>query len=182
MNLNSSFRLSLHTVLAFGVCVSAFAASGPSQQELNDAEARSDWILPNHDYGSQRFVGLKEINSANAAKLRAVCIYQAADTSGFLTNPLMYGDTLYVTTGVSTIALDATTCKARWRHDWKAKGLEIAPTSRGAAIKDGKVIRGTNDGYLIALDAGTGQSLWSGRFQRRRSPSRSASSHSSSMT
>ena len=113
-----------------------------------------------HDYAGQRFVDLKEITPANASSLRPVCIYQAGDLGRFATNPLVYQGTLYFTTGVSTIALDAATCRQRWRYDWKAKGKESFPSNRGAAIKDGKIIRGTNDGYLIALDAGSGQLLW----------------------
>jgi alcohol dehydrogenase (cytochrome c) len=48
-----------------------------------------------------------------------------------------------------------------WRSDWKPKGRETLNTQRGAAIRDGKIVRGTGDGYLIALDAKTGDLLWS---------------------
>jgi alcohol dehydrogenase (cytochrome c) len=57
-----------------------------------------------------------------------------------------------------------------WRHDWrpKAKEAEVRTggvvrnpfRSRGAALKDGMVVRSTSDGYLIALDAETGKELW----------------------
>lgn len=138
----------------------AQGSRGPTQDELNNAEASPEWLLLHHDYTGQRFVDLKQITRANASSLRPVCLYQAADQTSFATNPLVYRGVLYFTTGVSTIALDAATCKLRWRHDWKAKAKESFPRSRGAAIKDGKVIRGTNDGYLIALDADSGQLLW----------------------
>ena len=138
----------------------AQAQRGPTQAELNNASTSTEWLLPHHDYAGQRFVDLKQITPANASLLRPVCIYQAGDLNRFSTNPLVYQGTLYFTTGVSTMALDAATCRQRWRHDWKAKGKEAFPSSRGAAIKDGKIIRGTNDGYLIALDARSGQFLW----------------------
>ena len=32
--------------------------------------------------------------------------------------------------------------------------------NHGGAIKDGKLVFGTHDGFLIALDAGTGQEIW----------------------
>ena len=41
------------------------------------------------------------------------------------------------------------------------KAAKLANTQRGAAIRDGKIVRGTGDGYLIALDAKTGDLLWS---------------------
>jgi alcohol dehydrogenase (cytochrome c) len=155
----------LRASMVVALCVSAslapvHAQRGPTQEELNNSSTSSEWLLPHHDYAGQRFVDLKEITPANASSLRPVCIYQAGDLGRFATNPLVYQGTLYFTTGVSTIALDAATCRQRWRYDWKAKGKESFPSNRGAAIKDGKIIRGTNDGYLIALDAGSGQLLW----------------------
>jgi len=56
---------------------------------------------------------------------------------------------------------DATACRERWIHNWQPKGHEISPTNRGVAIMDGKLIRGTADGYLIALDMANGNLLWS---------------------
>ena len=44
---------------------------------------------------------------------------------------------------------------------WQPKGKEISPANRGAAIKDGTLVRGTADGYLIALDMADGSLLWS---------------------
>ena len=152
-------------LLVAALCISASvmpaqAQRGPTQDELSNAGTSTEWLLPHHDYAAHRFVDLDQITPANASSLRPVCIYQAGDLNRFPTNPLVYRGTLYFTTGVSTIALDAATCRQRWRHDWKAKGKEAFPSNRGAAIKDGKIIRGTNDGYLIALDAANGQLLW----------------------
>jgi alcohol dehydrogenase (cytochrome c) len=67
---------------------------------------------------------------------------------------------MYITTSTSTIALDATNCRQKWRHDWKPKSLEIHPPNRGVAIKDGRVVRATTDGFLFALDIETGKPLW----------------------
>jgi alcohol dehydrogenase (cytochrome c) len=67
---------------------------------------------------------------------------------------------MYIATGWVTAAIDAATCRPRWRHEWRHTLGDI-PTYRGAAIKDGRLIRGTADGYLIALDADDGELLWS---------------------
>ena len=59
----------------------------------------------------------------------------------------------------------------RWRHEWEpvskqaqmpvGGGRVVNPfTSRGAALKDGKLIRSTPDSHLIALDAQTGALIW----------------------
>ena len=139
----------------------ARAQPGPTQAELNAAAANAaDWLLTNHDYGGQRFVDATEINRDNAHALRPVCLYQAGELRPFHTNPLVYRGVLYLTTSHATIALDAATCRVRWRHVWRPKGRENWPQSRGVALKEGKVIRGTLDGYLLALDAETGRVLW----------------------
>ena len=133
----------------------------PTQADLNAANANTtDWLMSNHDYGGQRFVDLKQINRGNAGSLRPVAMYQAVDTNPFHTNPVVSGGLMYITVKDSTIALDATTLKAKWRYDRKPKGKEGWPMNRGVAIKDGLVVRGTHDGYLVALDAATGKLVW----------------------
>jgi alcohol dehydrogenase (cytochrome c) len=137
------------------------SSKGPSQQELNSAPSNAaDWLMSNHDYTGQRYVGLKEINRLNAASLRPACLYQAGDTKPFHNNPVVYRGVMYITTTYSTVAIDATNCRVRWRHDWRRKSVEIHPPNRGAAIKDGRVVRATTDGYLFALDIETGKLLW----------------------
>jgi alcohol dehydrogenase (cytochrome c) len=137
------------------------AQEPPTQEDLESAISNySDWLLTDHDYFGWRFSGLDLINRENASQLRPVCMYQAGDTLPFQTNPIAYGGVLYITTALATVALDASTCRVLWRHDWEPKAKESWPQQRGAALKDGKVIRGTNDGYLLALDAATGELLW----------------------
>jgi alcohol dehydrogenase (cytochrome c) len=148
----------------------SLADSGPTQAELNAAGQSTEWLLPNRDYAGQRSVDLTQITHQNATELRPVCIYQAGDVRPFQTNPLVYKGVMYVTTASSTIALDAATCAVRWRHDWQSKArnaevkvgeIVVNPyRSRGAALKDGKLIRSTSDGYLIALEIDTGKLVW----------------------
>src|SRR6266508_2204522 len=137
------------------------SSKGPSQQELNAASSNAaDWLMSNHDYTGQRYVDLKQINRLNAASLRPVCLYQAGDTKPFPNNPVVYSGVMYSTTTSPTIAMDATNCRVKWRHNWKPKSVEVYPPNRGAAIKDGRVVRATTDGYLFALDIETGKPLW----------------------
>jgi alcohol dehydrogenase (cytochrome c) len=139
----------------------AWAQPGPTQAALNAAASNAeDWLLTNHDYGGQRFVDVTEINRQNAHALRPICLYQAADLRPFHTNPIVYRGVMYLTTPQATIALDAATCRVRWRHFWRPKARENWPQNRGVAVKDGKVVRGTLDGYLLAFHAETGLVLW----------------------
>ena len=134
---------------------------GPSQQELNAAQSNSaDWLMSNHDYTGQRYSDLKQINRLNAGSLRPTCMFQVGDTKPFHNNPVVYRGVMYVTTTYSTVAIDAANCRIKWRHEWRRKGVEVHPPNRGAAIKDGRVVRATTDGYLFALDIETGKPLW----------------------
>jgi alcohol dehydrogenase (cytochrome c) len=134
---------------------------GPSQQELNAAQSNTaDWLMPNHDYAGGRYVDLKQINRLNAGSLRPACMFQASDTKAFHNNPIVYRGVMYITTTYMTIAIDATNCHVKWRHEWKRRSVEIYPPNRGAAIKDGRIVRATTDGYLFALDLETGKPLW----------------------
>lgn len=139
----------------------ARAQERPTQAELAAAASNAaDWLHTNHDYGGQRFVDATGITHQNAHQLQPVCVYELGDLYPFQTNPIVYRGVMYLTTTYATIALDAVTCQVRWRHDWEAKARENWPQNRGVGLKEGKVVRGTRDGYLLALDARSGKLLW----------------------
>ena len=135
---------------------------GPTQAQLEAASTnRRDWLYATKDYSGQRYVDLDQINVKTASKLRAQCIYRSSTATQMQTNPIVYAGVMYLTLGRATVAIDAQTCREKWTYNWQPKGKEISTTNRGAAIKDGKLVRGTSDGWLIALDLGSGQLLWS---------------------
>ena len=138
-------------------------SGGPTQDELTKAAASTrDWLYASKDYTGQRFVKLSQINSKNAKDLRPICIIRSDNATPTQTNPLVYKGVMYVTFDTSVAAIDAATCRSRWVYKWDAKGRRVlSPANRGVAIKDGVVVRGTADGYLIALDMAKGQLLWS---------------------
>lgn len=143
--------------------VSALIAGGPSQAELSAAGPQTtDWLMSEHDYAGQRYVDAKQITRANVKNLRPVCLYQPGDTYTFQANPVVYHGVMFITTRNSVIALDATNCEVRWRYDRVSRMPENYPLMmhRGVALKDGKLVYGTHDGFLVALDAGTGALLW----------------------
>jgi len=136
---------------------------GPTQDELTRAGASTrDWLYASKDYTGQRFVRLSQINVKNAGDLRPICIARSDSATPTQTNPLVYKGVMYVTVDSSIAAIDATTCRTRWVYKWDMKGRRVlSPANRGVAIKDGIVVRGTADGYLIALTMDKGQLLWS---------------------
>ena len=87
-------------------------------------------------------------------------MFQIGERDNFQTGPVVHNGTMFVTTMTATIALDAATCRVKWRHTWAPKDDTLWQRNRGVAIKDGRVVRGTPDGYLLALNADTGAMLW----------------------
>jgi PQQ-dependent dehydrogenase (methanol/ethanol family) len=136
--------------------------TGPTQAELDQAASATDsWLYASHNYAGTRFVSLDQITPANAKNLRPVCLYRSEQPASVQTSPLVYGGVMYLTFGRAIVAIDAKTCREHWTYIWQPKGQEISPANRGAAIKDGRLVRGTADGYLIALDMADGSLLWS---------------------
>jgi alcohol dehydrogenase (cytochrome c) len=133
----------------------------PTQAELDAADAStSDWLMFNKGYRGERFSTLRRINAGNAGKLKPVCMFQLGELGTFSTGPVVYDGILYATTHLGTYAIDATTCKKVWSHQHVAQGPEMNATNKGVAIAGGRVFRGTQDGFLYALDAKTGEPLW----------------------
>ena len=141
---------------------SAASVQGPTQEELlHAAQDKQGWLYASKDYTGQRFVDLRQITPKNAGQLRAACIYRSNVAGSTQTNPLVYKGVMYLTIDKGTIAIDAATCRERWTYNWELKGNVLSPTNRGVALKDGRLVRGTADGYLIALDMAKGTLIWS---------------------
>jgi alcohol dehydrogenase (cytochrome c) len=135
---------------------------GPAQKELNDAlNDSTNWVYVDHDYHGTRYTALDEINTTNVKQLAHVCSHTFPEKEPSQTAPIVYAGVIYATTAHHTVALDGATCRVLWQHKWQQRANEMLNTQRGAAIKDGKVVRGTADGYLLALDAKSGKELWS---------------------
>ena len=137
------------------------STNGPSQAELDrsDADPRH-WLTYNKGYEGYRYSTLDKITAKNAGQLKAVCAFQLGEVGPFHNGPIVYDGMLVTTTAHGTYAIDAGTCKKIWEHQYVPWGPEVTNNSKGAAIAGGRVIRGTQDGTLIALDAKTGALLW----------------------
>ena len=127
----------------------------------------SEWRSYNHDFTTaQRHSPLTEITPANVAALRPVCTAELGERVPMQAGPIVVAGTIYLTSAVSTWALDASTCEVIWKHRY-----EYAPrpsydlrVNRGVAWADtpegGCLVRGANDGRVYALDAATGEEVW----------------------
>jgi len=111
---------------------------------------------------------LNRINTSNVSKLKVAWVLSLGTLRSQESTPLVIGDTLYVTSSFGPkhiFAVDARTGELRWRHDPEI-AADVDPfgccdvNNRGAAYANGKLFVGLLDGRLRALDARTGQALW----------------------
>jgi len=141
------FALAVMLVLSAGVCA-------------QEASPGANWLSYNNSLDGQRYSALKQINLANASRLGEVCRVQIDGPTSFHGGLIVRDGVIYTGTGRETVALDATTCALKWKFAYQAEDPRCGGSSRGVALLDGRVFRGTCDGRLVALDARTGELLW----------------------
>ena len=135
--------------------------TGPGVAELVAAAGDgADWLFHTRDFSGTRYSPLSDINVDNVGGLRPACLFQLSEARNFQTGPIVSDGTMYFTGVRTTVAIDAATCRLRWRHLWEPRDREVWNNNRGVGIQDGYVVRGTSDGYLVALDAADGELLW----------------------
>jgi membrane-bound PQQ-dependent dehydrogenase (glucose/quinate/shikimate family) len=126
-----------------------------------------------HHYGNTthgtRYARLGQINAANVGGLKEIWHYRTGRTGQFKATPLQVGDLLYVCTAMNVVvALDAETGAKRWEFDpqMKIPPVGFNGTCRGVSYYrapegysgdcPARIIMGTTDARLMALDATTG--------------------------
>jgi alcohol dehydrogenase (cytochrome c) len=125
-----------------------------------DASPGGQWPTYNNHLDGQRFSPLKEITPANATQLGEVCRVQIDGPTSLHSDLIEVDGVIYTGTGRETVAIDATNCALLWRYSYTPEDDRNSPSTRGVAVMNGRVFRGTGDDRLIALDAATGKLLW----------------------
>ena len=153
------------------VLLFAFCASG--------AEPDRSWQHYGGDAGGRRYSPHAEITVENVHRLRRAWTYRTGDVSGtdrypgtssFKATPIVFDDRLYLSTPFNrVIALNAARGELLWSFDPEidfSDGFAEMYTSRGVSLWVGpepgescgaRIILGTLDARLIALDANTGE-------------------------
>lgn len=122
----------------------------------------ADWLTYNRTLEGHRGSPLAEIDTTNVTRLRPVCAFPLGERASFQSGPVIVAGTMFVTTAKRTYAIDAATCRLRWRHEYRyrPKPPFDLGVNRGVAYSNGRLFRGANDGRVYALDAYTGEELW----------------------
>jgi len=138
-------------------------AYAPNAVTHGASDPTADWVTYNKTLAGNRYSPLAGITRENVGSLRRVCAFQLDRPANMQSSLLAIEGTLYFTTLEDTYAVDATDCRLRWRHTYHlARRPRFDPNevNRGLGWLDGHLYRGSNDGRLYALDAGTGEELW----------------------
>jgi alcohol dehydrogenase (cytochrome c) len=150
--------------------VLALAAPALANEELQKLQADpAQWVMPSHDYSSQRYSTLDQINTTNVANLRPSWTFSTGVLRGHEGQPLVIGDVMYVASPFpnNVFALDLNN---DGRIIWSYKPTQdptVIPVmccdtvNRGLAYGDGKIFLHQADTTLVALDAKTGKVVWS---------------------
>lgn len=125
-------------------------------------KAQNDWPVYGHDPGAMRYSPLQQIDTSNVGKLHRAWTYHTGDTGNeFESTPIVVGNRMYLSTEISRIvALEPETGKQIWSYDAKVRrprehrGVAYWPGNRNTPAR---ILLGTGDGRLIALDAATGK-------------------------
>jgi PQQ-dependent dehydrogenase (methanol/ethanol family) len=165
-------RRVIHLFAAIAVLLEPLAqaqsAARVDMKRLLNADAeRGQWMSHGRTFDEQYFSPLDRIDERNVGKLGLAWFVDLPTNQNIETTPLMVDGVVYVTLPWSKVmALNARTGKQLWLYDPKVAGawninLCCGVDNRGAAAWNGKIIFGTLDGRLIALDAKTGKPVWS---------------------
>ena len=144
---------------------SAAAADSKDNARLSDTSDGRDWPAFGRTYGEQHYSPLTKINAKSIKKLGLAWSLDLPP-GNTVTGPLAVDGVLYIATGYSIVrAVDVATGQLLWTYDPKApraSGMKIRQGwgIRGLAYWNGKVIVGTQDGRLVAIDVKTGQPVW----------------------
>jgi alcohol dehydrogenase (cytochrome c) len=149
------------TAILVGLVLVVGASRVPaSSQDLASNLDSGDWGYVDHDLAGTRYSPLKQITTKNVSQLVKACAYSFPDKEPSQTAPIVSAGRMYLTTAHYTVAVDGADCHVIWSSTWTPHEHEPANTHRGAALADGKIIRGTDDGFLVALDAKDGHTIW----------------------
>jgi len=153
---------------AAGACAGA-ALAAHGNDELNKlATQDGQWPMYGRDYANTHYSPLKQITAGNVKSLKLAYTVQLGALRSNEATPIVIGDTMYVSSssGPKTVfALDAKTGAIRWRYEPDLPS-DLAQfgccdvVSRGVSYGHGKIFVGRLDGRLAAVDAKTGEELW----------------------
>ena len=140
------------TTAACAIVATIAGAAGP--------RAHDGWQVYGGGPEQIRYSSLSQIDRTNVGRLQVAWTYDAGETGGLQTNPIVAGGVLFTTTPRhKVVALDAATGALRWTFD---SGIAGRGPNRGVTYwssgDDARIFTGQGS-FVYALDANSGQAI-----------------------
>ena len=170
------------TILRVAACTALCSVAGPAGAQ--HGAPNGEWPSYGGDLGGTKYSGLDQIDASNFNDLEIAWRWRSADETldldalrevhedlsilNMKVTPLMVGGVVYIVTPLRlAVALDAGTGDVRWIHDPDAvRSTRFAINTSGYSTRglaywtdgtEARIFYGTPDGYLLAVDAETGE-------------------------
>ncbi len=141
-------------------------ASVDAARIIHADDEPENWMTHGRTYSEHSFSPLNQINDQNVGRLGLAWSLDLDMKRGQEATPIVVDGVMYFSTAWSKVfAVKAATGEKLWSYDPKvppewAINACCDVVNRGVAAWQGKIIFGTLDGRLIALDAVTGKVVW----------------------
>lgn len=157
--------VTIATIAAVYALPSLVSANSEVQQLTADP---NNWAIWGGNYAGQRYSELDQINAENVGDLQVAWTFSTGVLRGHEGGPLVVGDTLYIHTPFpnKVFAIDLNDQTIIWKYEPKQDPSVIPvmccdTVSRGLAYADGKIFLQQADTTLVALNAQSGEVVWS---------------------
>ena len=135
----------------------------PISAERLKHPADGDWPMIRRTYDGWGYSPLSQIDDDNVKRLEPAWIFSTGVTNGHEAPPIVVNGVMFVATpGNQVIAINARTGTLLWRYrrQLPTPVVLIHPTNRGVAVYNDKVYFAAGEAVLVALDAKTGEEVW----------------------
>ena len=136
---------------------------------LNADRDAANWLMYNRTYSGWRYSPLDQVTTANVKKLVPKFIFAGGTVGDQQTTPIVNDGVMFTTSTALAFnrvhALNAVTGEPLWRHERRIPEdvgalVRVIPHNRGVALHKDRVVFGTLDAHLVALEAKTGKPVW----------------------
>jgi quinohemoprotein ethanol dehydrogenase len=156
--------------LSSSVALSHAAGDVTEERVLAEAGDGNNWFLKGGNFRGEHFSPLTSISDKTVTDLGLEWVSNLSVPDGISATPIVVDGVIYLSGAYSLVfAVDAASGDIIWQYDPDVRsrfGQDprmswTARVNRGVAVWQGKVLTTTADCRLIALDAKTGEKIWS---------------------
>ena len=155
--------------IALGAAVALPGVVSANDEVMALSQDPNNWVMWGRTYDGQRYSPLNQITKENVGDLQVAWTFSTGVLRGHEGGPLVIGDTMWVHTPFpnKVFSINLPDRSINWIYEPKQDAAETVPVMccdtvyRGLAYADGKIFLQQANTVLVALDANTGERLWS---------------------